>query len=121
MVLLDVFVALPVTLQSQSLPIEELRWRMDQHAPTPMRLLCPEGGLLFLFAVDFHRVPQLVCERMGFEYVHLQYMDTVDDNYQAINIVNTGGLAWVKVFIMLWDRQRRRERLARRGVLRDQE
>jgi hypothetical protein len=58
---------------------------------------------------------------MGFEYVHLQYMETVDDNYQAINIVNTGGLAWVKVFIMLWDRQRRRERLALRGTLLDQE
>lgn len=105
MVLLDVFVALPETLQSRSLPVEQLRLRLDEHAPSPMTLFSPEGGLLFLFAVDFHRVPRLVCERMGYTYVHLRHLEAGDTDYQAINIINVGGLQWLQVFIKLWMQQ----------------
>ena len=102
MVLLDVFAALPQTAQSRALPIEQLRLRLDEHAPSPMTLRCPEGGPLFLFAVDFHRVPRLVCERMGFAYAHLRYLEARDADYQAIHIINVRGLQWLKVFIQLW-------------------
>lgn len=107
MVRLDLFVVVVPTTDGSWFDIEALRDCLD--APEPVPLIGPAGEQVFVFAVDVQDSPRAVCERMGFEYVHLLYDETA--SYSAGHTVIMDGDQWVSVFIMLW-----RHQLARAGV-----
>ena len=114
MIRLDLFVVVLPT-DGSWFNIEALLDCLD--APEPMQLIGPAGEQVFMFAVDVHEWthvhahPRSVCERMGFEYVHLLYDETA--SYSAGHTVIMDGDQWVSVFIMLW-----RHQLARRAGVR---
>ena len=104
MAVADMFVVRCATEQSRRLSIEALRQRLDKDAPHPRPLVCPKGEPMFVFVVDFHRRPRAVCEQMGFEYVHLAFVDVLGDSYTAVNEASFARNYWARIFLSLWRR-----------------
>ena len=102
MVVVDVFIVWRATERSESQSIENLRFKMDEHAPQPFELVGPSGELLFIFCVDFHKAPRVVCEQMGFQYTHACYAEFPCDSYMSINQMQLQPYRWIKVFYHLW-------------------
>ena len=103
MVVVDLFIVQRVTAQSSGISIERLRQSMDPSAPVPLMLFSPTGEEIFLFFVDFHCSPRETCERMGFDYRHLHYLEYMDECYVPTNYIDLSrNHAWVKAFIIAW-------------------
>jgi hypothetical protein len=103
MVVLDIFIVRRVTAQSSGISIERLRQSMDPSAPVPLMLFSPTGEEIFLFFVDFHCSPRETCERMGFDYRHLHFLEYLDEYYVPSNHIRLSqDYHWVKAFIIAW-------------------
>ena len=102
MIVVDVFWVLRSRGRSLDMPIEGLRQQLDEHAPLPTIIFSPKGEQMFVFAIDFHRFPESVCLRLGFEYVHVGYMEIRDDMYSSLNEVTFQGDRWIGMFLMRW-------------------
>ena len=77
-----------------SIPIESLHEKMDPVASIPEVRLDPNG--------EGHRNPRVICERMGFEYMHLKYMDC--RNYYS-TYLEFDDYQWINAFLILWMKQ----------------
>ena len=106
MVIIDYGLVISVTERSRRVPIDQLRWTMDPDSPYPLLLWDPSGLEVFFFMVDFHRSPRVTCERMGFEYRHLLYMDRTDELYQPSAQIVLGNYTWLKAFLFIWVQDR---------------
>jgi hypothetical protein len=104
MVVVDLFIVRSATEQSRQVSIEALRQKLDRSAPEPRKIYCPSGEEMFVFAVDFHRRPLDVCRQMGFECVHLEFLDISLDCYTPECEAWFWGDSWVRVFQVLWIR-----------------
>jgi hypothetical protein len=109
MVMVDVFMVRRLPYDgSRALSVdlaEEFRRSMDLDAPLPWVGVCPEGGLVLVFAVDFHRSPAAVCTRMGVDYVHVCYMEADRESYTPLNELVLRSYSWVRIFLKAWDPQ----------------
>ncbi len=107
MVVIDIFAVRWMRGTGEPPPhlIEVLRQRMDEIAPAPWRGVCPDGGPVIIFAVDFHRSPAAVCAWMGFEYIHVCFSELVDEEYTPLNELVFRRHRWARVFFLLWSRE----------------
>ena len=83
----------------------ELRPEMGEDAPKPSCIVGPNGELYYVFTVDIHRDPQSICQRLGFGYIHVDYMEITTRVYTNRAQINLRQPFWVAVFIALWKRE----------------
>ena len=102
MVVCDVFI---VSTETASISAESLRQKMDLMAPSPWHGVGPNGSALCIFAVDFHKAPDRVCARYGFQYSRVGLMDVMDVDYSPLNIVQFNRYNWVMAFFLAWKRE----------------
>ena len=104
MVVVDIFVVRWAGAASSLPPhsIEDLRLQMDEMAPAPWRGVCPKGDPVIIFGVNPARSPSAVCARMGFEYVHVCFVEVEDDTYSPLNELVFRRFGWVRVLLMVW-------------------
>jgi hypothetical protein len=100
--IVDVFIVKHIS--SSSVSFCELGQRIDRRAPLPWVGVCPKGDLMAAIAVDFHREPAAVCERLGFSYRHVEYIDANEEHYTPNHVLGFGTppFGWIKLFHAAW-------------------
>ena len=100
--IVDVFVAILASDVIDPSLINALQMSLDANTPSPRLLFDPSGKPAFVFTVDFHRCPSVVCARFGFEYLHICFMEISPSDYIPINELNLLSNSWIRMFFILW-------------------
>jgi len=98
--IVDVFIVRRVVGSVQS--IEILHRQMDSNAPSPRVVYFPDGEVGFVFAIDFHRAPAGVCTRLGYEYMHVGFVEIDSCKYTPTYALDLRSYSWIRVFLMQW-------------------
>ena len=102
MVIADCFVVKRSTGRSLTMSIGDLRKSLDENAPVPWCGFCPNGMPVYVFTVDFHKLPAVVCGRLGFEYFHVCFSDLPNECYTSLNRLTLPIGKWIGIFMNMW-------------------
>ena len=83
----------------------ELRQQMGDDTPKPCGVFGPNGELYYVFTVDIRCNPQELCQRLGFGYIHLDYMEITSRVYTSNSRINLRSPLWIALFLALWKKE----------------
>jgi hypothetical protein len=105
MVVVECFVVTRSTGCSLTMSIGDLRKSLDENAPAPFYCSCPNGIPFYIVMVDFHKLPAVVCGRLGWDFFHVCFSDIPNECYISSNRLILPIEKWVRLFMNMWSRE----------------